>query len=149
MSGKDIPLFELAGEERTATPLPRVRRGVTFDSSLRPDEKAICRFWSNVVCGPGSACWLWVGPISTPDGYGRFSWQVGGHRRTVSAHRFALMISTGKEIGYEAVERKLGELRDALSQDDVTALHTLADAVPTYTITHNVIEERAVAAQGK
>ena len=60
-----------------------------------------------------------------------------------------IMISTGKEIGYEAVERKLGELRDALSQDDVTALHTLADAVPTYTITHNVIEERAAAAQGK
>lgn len=98
MSGKDIPLFEFAGEERTATPLPRVRRGVTFDSSLRPDEKAIRRFWSNVVRGPGSACWLWVGPISTPDGYGRFSWQVGGHRRTVSAHRFALMIATGKEI---------------------------------------------------
>lgn len=52
--------------------LPRVRHGVTFDSSLRPDQKAIRRFWSNVVRGPGASCWLWVGPISTPDGYGRF-----------------------------------------------------------------------------
>lgn len=68
---------------------------------------------------------------------------------TIPTKLKGIMISTGKEIGYEAVERKLGELRDALTQDDVTALHTLADAVPTYTITHNVIEERAVAAQGK
>lgn len=91
-------MFQLSGEECPAPKLPRAHRAVKVDSSLRPDEKAIRRFWSNVVQGPGSSCWLWVGPISTPDGYGRFSWQVSGHRRTVSAHRFALMIATGKEI---------------------------------------------------
>lgn len=48
--------------------------------------------------GPGDRCWIWCGPISTPDGYGRFTWQVDGRRRTVSAHRFALMVALGGEI---------------------------------------------------
>lgn len=48
--------------------------------------------------GPEDSCWIWCGPISTPDGYGRFSWQADGTRRTMSAHRFALTISLGHEI---------------------------------------------------
>lgn len=64
---------------------------------------------------------------------------------TIPTKLRGIMISTGKEIGYEAVEQKLEQLNAALTADDVTALHTLADAVPTYTITHNAIEERAEA----
>lgn len=32
----------------------------------------IARFWSKVVRGPGSACWIWSGAVGD-DGYGRFS----------------------------------------------------------------------------
>lgn len=98
MTFTDIPLFELEEDQASVEPHAIRSASVTIDSSLRPDVKSIRRFWSNVVRGPGRSCWLWVGPISTPDGYGRFSWQVDSRRRTVSAHRFALMIATGKEI---------------------------------------------------
>lgn len=71
---------------------------VSSDSKLAPTTRSIARFWSKVTCGSGDKCWIWCGPISTPDGYGRFTWQEDGHRRTVSAHRFALMITIGGEI---------------------------------------------------
>lgn len=72
--------------------------------SLLPTERAIKRFWENVIKGPDEpttgriSCWLWVGPISTPDGYGRISWQQEKRRRTLSAHRFALLLYTGQEL---------------------------------------------------
>lgn len=47
------------------------------------------------------------------------------------------MISTGKEVGYSEVDRKLNELKEAMVGDDETALHVLEHVVPTYTITHN------------
>lgn len=100
MTFEDVPLFEVPGGDG-AQPKepPRQRRlGPIVDPTLWPDSGAIARFWSNVVQGPGASCWLWVGPISTPDGYGRFSWQINGRRRTLSAHRFALMIALGREI---------------------------------------------------
>lgn len=56
------------------------------------------RFWSNVVKGPGNECWIWSGAISSPDGYGRFTWQERGQRRTMSAHRFALLAALGREL---------------------------------------------------
>lgn len=67
-----------------------------IDRIVRPgtlaiDDAAEEQFWSKVVKGP--RCWIWVGAISSPDGYGRFSWQRGGVRRTLSAHRFALTIA--------------------------------------------------------
>lgn len=47
------------------------------------------RFYSHVVVT--EHCWIWVGGISTPDGYGRYTWQRGGEQCTMSAHRFSLV----------------------------------------------------------
>lgn len=46
-------------------------------------------------------CWYWVGAISIPDGYGRFTWQRGGVQRTLAAHRFSLLAS-GQDIEDQA-----------------------------------------------
>lgn len=81
-----------------------IRKCPPTDAKLAPSPKAIARFWNNVVRGPDPdsrgmpSCWIWVGPISTPDGYGRFSWQVDMRRRTMSAHRFALLLEAGEEL---------------------------------------------------
>ncbi|QGU08806.1 hypothetical protein COCCU_14580 (plasmid) [Corynebacterium occultum] len=61
------------------------------------------RFWKHVVRGEGDRCWIWIGAISSPDGYGRFTWQKDRHRRTVSAHRVALMIAHGGELPQDLV----------------------------------------------
>ncbi|MCS5480604.1 hypothetical protein NYP18_13180 [Corynebacterium sp. YIM 101645] len=61
-------------------------------------QRAQQRFWRHVVRGEGEQCWIWVGAISSPDGYGRFTWQIDRRRRTVSAHRVALMIAHGGEL---------------------------------------------------
>ena len=81
---------------------PRAR--IANDPTLQPTARAVARFWNNVVKGPDDpetgrvSCWLWVGPISTPDGYGRISWQQDNSRRTLSAHRFALLLHSGNEL---------------------------------------------------
>ena len=50
----------------------------------------------------------------------------------------SIMISTGQEISYEEVAKKLDELRDAISKTDAEAIDVLAEAVPTYRYTvHN------------
>ena len=49
----------------------------------------------------------------------------------------SIMISTGKEVSFEAVDEKLDMLRHAMESDDETALQILEQAVPTYTITKN------------
>lgn len=78
--------------------------GISNDSTLAPTARARERFWANVVKGPDDeqtgrvSCWFWVGPISTPDGYGRISWQENKQRRTLSAHRFALLLDSGEEL---------------------------------------------------
>jgi len=80
------------------------RRQPDTDPTLAPSPTSIKRFWANVVRGPDNepgsigSCWIWIGPISTPDGYGRFTWQVNMKRRTMSAHRFALLLHTGEEL---------------------------------------------------
>ena len=71
---------------------------VLSDAGLQITSRAEERFWKQVVRGPDSRCWIWCGAISSPDGYGRFTWQVDGRRRTVSAHRVALMIAHGGEL---------------------------------------------------
>ena len=48
-----------------------------------------------------------------------------------------IMISTGKDVGYEEVEHKLEQLRHVLTQSDKQALRVLQAAVPTYTYTAN------------
>lgn len=74
------------------------------ETGLMPTPADIARFWSHVAKGPanngedGGSCWICTGPISTPDGYGRFSWQTGMKRRTMSAHRFALLLEMGEEL---------------------------------------------------
>ena len=49
----------------------------------------------------------------------------------------SIMISTGKDIGYDQVEAKLAMLEEALEADDEAALKALSEAVPTYTYTPN------------
>ena len=60
------------------------------DPDLPLSKRAQQRFWKHVVRGDDDRCWIWVGAISSPDGYGRFTWQHDRRRRTVSAHRVAL-----------------------------------------------------------
>lgn len=96
-SSPDLPLnLPVLPPDPAVSQAPADR--VVSDKSLSPTARAVERFWKNVVCGPGDRCWIWCGPISTPDGYGRFTWQAEGRRRTVSAHRFALMLTLGDEI---------------------------------------------------
>jgi len=56
----------------------------------------VARFARFVVRGPGPRdCWLLVGAIAD-DGYGpTISWTQDGGRRTLSAHRFALLLAAG------------------------------------------------------
>lgn len=56
-----------------------------------PPEHTVARFCAKVTCTPG--CWWWTGALSHPDGCGRISWTQDGQRRTLSAHRFALLIA--------------------------------------------------------
>lgn len=70
---------------------PLTRRAVTWDSSLLPTRNDVERFWAKVVRSP--SCWFYVGTISSPDGYGRFTFQRDNKQRTMSAHRFALLVS--------------------------------------------------------
>lgn len=64
---------------------------VVTNSDLQLSDRDVARFNRKIVYSPG--CWFWVGSISTPDGYGRFTWQRGNEQRTMLAHRFALMIA--------------------------------------------------------
>lgn len=68
------------------------------DPDLPLNKSAQQRFWRRVIRGDKDRCWIWVGAISSPDGYGRFTWQQDRRRRTVSAHRVALMIARGGEL---------------------------------------------------
>ncbi len=72
------------------------KRAVVSNSELLPTESDIRRFNSKVVQSP--RCWFWTGAISTPDGYGRFTFQNRDEQRTMLAHRFALLAS-GVSIG--------------------------------------------------
>lgn len=58
-----------------------------------PTAKTVDRFWTKVVKTP--TCFYWRGSVSFPDGYGRFTFTDGGTPRTLSAHRFALLLAHG------------------------------------------------------
>ncbi len=49
----------------------------------------------------------------------------------------SIMISTGKSVGFEEVEEKLGRLRAIIDGTDEEALAVLEEVVPTYTVTKN------------
>lgn len=51
----------------------------------------------------------------------------------------SIMISTGQEISYEEVAKKLDELRVALTLSDEEAVHLLEQAVPTYHYTSHKV----------
>ena len=55
-----------------------------------PPVDTVTRFWAKVTRTPG--CWWWGGAVSHPDGYGRITFTQDGDRRTLSAHRFALLL---------------------------------------------------------
>ena len=55
--------------------------------------KTVTRFWTKVVKSPDH--FWWRGSVSHPDGYGRFTFTDGDTPRTVSAHRFALLLEHG------------------------------------------------------
>lgn len=59
-----------------------------------PPPATVARFWSKVTRTPG--CWWWTGAVSYPDGYGRLSVTQHGDTRTLSAHRFALLLDLGQ-----------------------------------------------------
>lgn len=49
----------------------------------------------------------------------------------------SIMISTGKSVGFDEVEAKLGRLRAIIDSSDEEALAVLEEVVPTYTVTKN------------
>ena len=86
----DIPLPGMEGGYVAPTRAARPARAYAPD--LEPTEASIRRFWSHVVRAPGEGCWIWTGAISAPDGYGRITWRQAGRSRSISAHRFALLL---------------------------------------------------------
>ena len=87
----DIPFEELAHlKPAVESSASQSRTKRVHDPELAFDDKTVKTFFEHVVKSP-HGCWLWVGSISSPDGYGRFTWQRGNRQRTVSAHRFALL----------------------------------------------------------
>lgn len=89
---EDIPLPGLNIPSQTCKPATRMAlKKIVTDPSLEVTPSAEKSFWKNVVKSP--SCWFWVGAISSPDGYGRITWQVNGRQRTLSAHRFAMLLS--------------------------------------------------------
>lgn len=89
---EDVPLdgLELLTRARV-DPSPRPEPRAQWDDSLEITSEDIKRFNTHVVKSP--TCWFWTGAISSPDGYGRFTWQRGRKQRTMLAHRFALAAS--------------------------------------------------------
>lgn len=57
-------------------------------------NRVVDAFWEKVVKNPAAdGCWIFTGAISSPDGYGRINFRIDGKQFSVSAHRFALMLS--------------------------------------------------------
>lgn len=57
-------------------------------------NRVVESFWGKVVKSPSpGGCWVFTGAISSPDGYGRINFRVDGLQYSVSAPRFALMLS--------------------------------------------------------
>lgn len=102
----DVSLPGMPAAEETPA-MPGKARGVSGDPDLLPDEDDVARFWAKVVRSP--QCWFWVGAISRPDGYGRFTFQRDNRQRTVLAHRFALLIDGVDLTGRVVAEHECNE----------------------------------------
>lgn len=102
---EDVPLpgLDLTIEPRqTRTLTPR-----KYSSTIAPTEAAIENFWSHVVQTPD--CALWVGAIAGGSGYGKITWRHAGHSRTMSAHRFALLLAYGEDSACAVGEHRCNE----------------------------------------
>ena len=102
----DVPLPGLEFGRAETTPPVRDRR---YDASISPTPGAEERFWNRVVKAPGDGCWIFTGSVSSPDGYGRVTWRSGGASRTLSAHRFALLLAYGPDALDVIVEHRCNE----------------------------------------
>lgn len=94
---EDLGLFPLGDVPREAAHRPTC----LVDPTLPIDETVTEKFWSRVV--KSSTCWWWTGAISTPDGYGRITWRRSHRQRSLSAHRFALMLTEPSLLSDEAI----------------------------------------------
>jgi len=105
----DVPLpgLDYSVEPRAARSSPTR----AYSSTLSPTQAAIARFWSRVVRSPD--CWIWTGAISGSvsdgDGYGRITWRRDGVSRTMSAHRFALLLAYGDGTANVVAEHRCNE----------------------------------------
>lgn len=95
-----------------------------YDNELDPTPAAVDRFWSHVVKAPGRGCWVWVAAISSPDGYGRITWRSSGRSRTLSAHRFALVLEHGEAAAGAVAEHRCNEPLCVRTNDDHVILST-------------------------
>ncbi|OZE28462.1 hypothetical protein CH278_23880 [Rhodococcus sp. 05-2254-5] len=82
----------LFGDDTDAAELQSVRR-VWRPLQGPLTAKTVARFWTKVVKTP--TCWWWRSAVSFPDSYGRFTFTDGDTPRTLSAHRFALLLEYG------------------------------------------------------
>lgn len=101
---EDVPL---PGFEFESRQLGVVSRRRAYSAEIEPSAHTVERFWAHVIRSPG--CWLWVGAISGGDGYGRITWRRDGVSRTMSAHRFALLLEHGVESTYSVGEHRCNE----------------------------------------
>lgn len=88
------PVMQLAlfGDDTDAASPPPVQR--VWRPLQQPlTAKTVARFWQKVVRTP--TCFFFNGSVSFPDGYGRFTFTDGDAPRTLSAHRFALLLEHG------------------------------------------------------
>lgn len=93
LPGLDLGVPADSAPQNSAFPAHRATR--RYDSDMMPTSAAIAAFHARIVRAPGNGCWLFTGAISSPDGYGRITWRSGGASRTLSAHRFALLVECG------------------------------------------------------
>lgn len=104
-SFEDVPLpgLDLAIEpQQMLTTTPR-----KYSSTIAPTAAAIDNFWSHVVRTP--SCALWVGAIAGGSGYGKITWRRDGHSRTMSAHKFALLLAYGEDSELAVGEHRCNE----------------------------------------
>ena len=105
LSLNDSPVEHLNPQPETAT-TRHSRPPVPSSDSLPITDDIVTQFNRRIVKSP--QCWFWTGAISTPDGYGRFTWQRQGIQRTLSAHRFALM-AAGVDLEGLVAEHRCNE----------------------------------------
>lgn len=91
MTESVVQLALFGGDADIAAPEPIRRVWRPLQEPL--SAKTVARFWTKVVITPTH---FWFrSAISNPDGYGRFTFTDGDTPRTLSAHRFALLLEYG------------------------------------------------------